>query len=442
MEVGALKVFRVSSREPDANPFDRQELIPWWDQERVRRARVMVAGAGAIGNEALKNLALLGFAHIFVVDCDSVSGSNLSRSVLFRREDVGAHKARVAAARTRALCLAEDPRVEWFHGDLVWELGTGVFRMMDVVLGCLDNAETRFAVNRQCWLAGTPWVDAGIYELAGGVSVFLPGRPPCYECGAAREQFGEARLRYSCDGYRRSSGEQGRVPTVQVAAALAAAIQVQEAVKLVCGQPSASGKKVYFHGAADEYRLLRHTANPACRAHATYPEVVTTDMSGETRVGDFLEFVSRPEHSGAGAVLDFRGDRVFVVSAPCSRCGGRVELLRPKFMILESELVCRGCRRERVARGGGRKRAPEGEVAPPVFSLEATGRDILDLPLRRLGVPALHVLAVYDRHDSYRYYELSGDAGRLLPTWAGAEANGHGLRALDEGRGGHPYAGR
>ncbi len=418
-----MKFVSVSSREPDANPFDRQELIPWWDQERVRRARVMVAGAGAIGNEALKNLALLGFAHIFVVDCDAVSDSNLSRSLLFRREDVGAHKAQTAAARTRALCLAEDPRVEWFHGDIVWELGTGVFRMMDVVLGCLDNAETRFAVNRQCWLAGTPWVDAGIHEMAGGVSVFLPGRPPCYECGSSREQFRESRLRYSCDGYRRSSGEQERIPTVQVAAALAAAIQVQEVVKLICGQPSTPGKKVYFHGAADEYQLLKHTANPSCRAHATYPEIVRTDMSSETRVGDFLEFVSRPEHSGAGAVLDFRGDRVFVVSAPCSHCGRQAELLRPKFIIFERELVCPGCRRKRAARGAGRTRVLGGEVAPPVFSLEATGRNLLNLPLRRLGVPPLHVLAVYDRHDSYDYYELSGDTARLFPTWSSTEAN-------------------
>jgi molybdopterin/thiamine biosynthesis adenylyltransferase len=428
LEVNSLKVFRVGGLGPDADPFDRQGLIPWWDQERVRRARVMVAGAGAVGNETLKNLALLGFTHIFVVDCDLVSGSNLGRSVLFRRGDVGKKKAQVAAARTRALSPTEGPRVEWFHGDLVWELGTGVFRAMDVVLGCLDNAETRFAVNRQCWLAGTPWIDAGIYELAGGVSVFLPGRPPCYECGAAREQVTAARIRYSCDGYRRSSGEQGRVPTTQVAAALAAAIQVQEAVKLVCGRPAAAGKKVYFHGGADEYGLLKHTANPACRAHASYPEVVGTEMRGETRLGDFLEFVSRPEHSGLGAALDFRGDRVFVVSAPCSHCGSQVELLRPKFMIFEGDVVCRVCRRGAGARAGKSLRPPWTEIAPSVFSLEATGRAILDLPLRRLGVPPLHVLAVYGRGGSYRYYELSGDARTLFPTWDGAGADGRRVR--------------
>lgn len=425
LEVNALKMFCASGRGPDADPFDRQGLIPWWDQERVRRARVMVAGAGAIGNEALKNLALLGFTNIFVVDGDFVSGSNLSRSVLFRRDDVGAKKAQVAAARTRALSPAEESRVEWFHGDLVWELGTGVFRAMDVVLGCLDNAETRFAVNRQCWLAGTPWIDAGIYELAGGVSVFLPGRPPCYECCAAREQFTAARLRYSCDGYRRSSGEQGRVPTTQVAAALAAAIQVQEAVKLVCGRTTAAGKKVYFHGAADEYGLLKHTANTACRAHASYPEVVGTQMSSETRLGDFLEYVSRPDHSASGAALDLRGDRVFVVSAPCSRCGRQVGLQRPKFMIFEREVVCRACRRGARARAGKSRRPPGTEIAPCVFSLEATGRAILDLPLRRLGVPPLHVLAVCGRGGSYRYYELSGDARTLFPTWDGAGKDGH-----------------
>ena len=135
--------------DPDANPFDRQNRIEWWSQEKIHNAKVMVVGAGAIGNETLKNLALLGFANLFVVDFDTVSTSNLSRTVLFRKTDVGQKKAVIAAERVRELCLVEDARIDWFHGDLVWELGTGLYREMDLVLGCLDNVETRFAVNKK-----------------------------------------------------------------------------------------------------------------------------------------------------------------------------------------------------------------------------------------------------------------------------------------------------
>ena len=60
------------------NQFDRQQRIDWWSQEKLEKAKVMVVGAGAIGNETLKNLALLGIGNIFIVDFDTISTSNLS----------------------------------------------------------------------------------------------------------------------------------------------------------------------------------------------------------------------------------------------------------------------------------------------------------------------------------------------------------------------------
>src|SRR5437588_11469685 len=83
----------------DDDRYGRLRLIPWWRQDRLAAARILVVGAGALGNEVLKNLALLGVGTVYVIDRDVVETSNLSRSVLFRAEDGGRPKAEGAARR-------------------------------------------------------------------------------------------------------------------------------------------------------------------------------------------------------------------------------------------------------------------------------------------------------------------------------------------------------
>ena len=79
--------------------YARQRLISWWEQDRLAAARVLVIGAGALGNEILKLLALSGVGHIMIYDMDRIEVSNLSRTVLFKESDAGAFKAEVAAQR-------------------------------------------------------------------------------------------------------------------------------------------------------------------------------------------------------------------------------------------------------------------------------------------------------------------------------------------------------
>ena len=102
--------------------YHRLKLIPWWDQQRLRDSKVMVVGAGALGNEILKNLALLGVGHILVCDFDHVEPSNLSRSVLFRPNDTGQSKSQIAAERTHE--LNSDVQAAWLHGDVGSGSGT------------------------------------------------------------------------------------------------------------------------------------------------------------------------------------------------------------------------------------------------------------------------------------------------------------------------------
>jgi len=87
--------------------YARHDLIDWFSQEELAELKVIVIGAGAVGNEVIKNLALLGVGETSIFDFDQIEQHNLTRSVLFREGDIGQAKADVAAARAREL----DPNI-------------------------------------------------------------------------------------------------------------------------------------------------------------------------------------------------------------------------------------------------------------------------------------------------------------------------------------------
>ena len=160
--------------------FERFSRICWWEQDRLRRARLLVVGAGALGNEVIKNLCLLGVGHLAIADMDRVEESNLSRSVLFREEDEGRPKAEAAAEASRRLYPAID--VLPLVGNVLGDVGLGWFRWADVVVGALDNREARLFVNSSCATLARPWIDGGIEVLNGIVRGFAPPQTACYEC--------------------------------------------------------------------------------------------------------------------------------------------------------------------------------------------------------------------------------------------------------------------
>src|SRR4051812_5987541 len=275
-------VLRISQSElpqEASGRFDRFKLIGWWDQPRLSRARVLVIGAGALGNEIIKNLALLGIGNLLVADKDRIENSNLSRSVLYRESDTGELKATVAARSAKE--IYPQINVAYFNGDIVHDLGLGVFRWADVVIGGLDNREARLAINRSCWKVNRPWIDGAIEQIQGVARVFIPDGP-CYECTMSQRDWQLLQMRRSCNLLTREEMERGKTPTTPTISSIIAGVQCQEAVKLIHGMDTIGGRGWVFQGLSTDSYQTEYQRKATCYSHDTLDEIVSLDTSVET----------------------------------------------------------------------------------------------------------------------------------------------------------------
>jgi adenylyltransferase/sulfurtransferase len=382
----------------DHSRYDRFQLISWWSQEKLRAAKVIVVGAGALGNEVLKNLALLGVGNIFVIDFDAIENSNLSRSVLYRAADMGKPKAVVAAERVRD--LNPDVKVAAHPGNVITDLGLGLFADADVVIGCLDNREARLWVNRSCWKVGTPWVDGGIQEISGVCKVFVPPDSACYECGMTENDYKLINLRYSCPLLRREDLLEGKVPTAPTISGIIAGMQTQEALKLIHGMPVAAGKAMVFNGFANSLYTTAYQRKDDCLSHETYPEPVRLSLDNSAMAETVfrnVEMLGAFERSDHGMVLEL--DRDLVTELVCEHCKTREEVYRPQQAVGMKQADCPKC---------GKLRKPVMLSAVEDGSWEAGRR------LSELGVPPYDVVRVRCG-EQVGVFLLADDGPRVWP---------------------------
>ena len=280
---------RITSEQlaaPRDDRFHRFSLIGWWDQQKLRAAKVLVIGAGALGNEIVKNLALLGVGNILIADMDRIENSNLSRSVLYRASDNGKYKAEVAAKAARE--IYPDLRSHAFVGNVVHDLGLGVFRWADVVLGGLDNREARLSINRACWKTNRTWIDGAIEQIAGTARVFAPDGP-CYECTMSETDWKLLQMRRSCNLLSRPEMETGKTPTTPTISSIIAGVQCQEAVKILHGIGTMQGRGIVFDGLSTDAYPVEYQRKPDCYSHETLEQIIALDASaGSITARDLL----------------------------------------------------------------------------------------------------------------------------------------------------------
>ena len=372
------------------------DLLSWWKKEVVQNASVLVVGAGAIGNEVLKNLALMGVGTIYVIDLDTIEYSNLSRSILFRESDAkkGLYKAEVVVKRLQEInstitCI---PIV----GNIGYDVGLGIIKKVDVVIGCLDNRLARLLTNRLCFKVGTPWIDAGIQNLSGQVKLYHR-EGNCYECNLDDSETEELQRRLGCPDLAKTDIKHGRVPTTPISSSIVAAIQVQEALKLIHGYTDESlGNRMFTYEGmyldADFYEF--GIKNEDCFSHDFIENVIEDHtITINTTVSDVIAYLEKRFGTSDICILLERNPFVsklvnienqqFEVATPLSKLPEYIKAHKLRTYVGERLLIPQNGRIERLE-----KNSP-----------------LHDKTLQEIGIPIQDILKI-EVGDDFKYIEI------------------------------------
>lgn len=210
--------------------YSRQELFAGLGREgqgRIRAARVLVVGCGALGSTLAETMARAGVGALDVVDRDYVEETNLQRQSLFDEEDAACGLPKAVAAEARLRRINSGVRVRGIVADVTAGNVAGLLAEADLLLDGTDNFETRFLLNDACLRARKPWVYGACVAAHGLALAIRPGRSPCLRCvlGGPPDPASLA----TCD----TAG------VIAPIAQVIAGIQAGEALKLLAGREEA-----------------------------------------------------------------------------------------------------------------------------------------------------------------------------------------------------------
>ena len=216
-------------------------------QQALKRARVLIVGAGGVGSPAALYLAAAGVGTLGLIDDDVVGLSNLQRQIAFSTAEVG--RSKVEAAEQRLEGLNPHVSVETFAERLTLDNAAARVGAFDIVLDGTDDFQTRLWVNAACVAAGKPLVSGALGRWNGQVGVFA-GRP-CYQC-LTPEIPPDAE---TCS----------RVGVVGALAGVIGSMAALEVIKLITGAGEAlTGRLLLYDGLAGTARTVRVGSDPHC----------------------------------------------------------------------------------------------------------------------------------------------------------------------------------
>ncbi len=238
--------------DQDALRYNRQILIKDFGiegQEKLKKSRILIAGAGGLGSAAAFYLAAAGIGFLRIVDKDQVELSNLNRQILHWEKDIGRLKVESAREKLSGLNpgIEVEVRAEVINEETLPELMAGC----DLVLDGLDNFPTRYLINQQILSQRIPFIYGGILGLMGMATVIQPGQTPCLKC-----LFPQA-------------PPPQKFPVLGTTPGIIGLIEANEAIKYLVGIGKLlTGRLLVYNGLEMRFSEVQIEPNPECSACA------------------------------------------------------------------------------------------------------------------------------------------------------------------------------
>jgi adenylyltransferase/sulfurtransferase len=242
----------LSTREKER--YRRQMMIFGEEgQKRLKKARILIAGAGGLGSPVALYLAAAGVGHIRLIDHDRVERSNLNRQILHWEEDIG--KAKIVSAEEKLRSMNPDIRIEAVQVMLTPDNLGDYAGGMDGIVDALDNYPARYLLNRTALSLRIPLFHGAIWGMDGQATTIVPGKTVCLRCIFPHPP------------------PAGEFPVLGIAPGIIGLIQANEVVKYLTGCGSLlENRLLLWNGSCSVLEEVSVAPNPRCTDCGT-PEV-------------------------------------------------------------------------------------------------------------------------------------------------------------------------
>lgn len=371
--------------------FARQNLVLNQETgEKIKITKILVIGAGAGGNELLKNLALMGFGNFTIVDFDPIEASNLSRTTLFSKNDIGKSKAEIAATALKQISLHESPNIQGLNAK-IQDIGKQIFFDHDIIICCVDTMDARAYINDWCVLLKKPLFEMGFEKFTVQIS-FFPNELTTDACLREVIGFGDfAGTRQSCSKLKIIDTNLVHIPTIQVAAALAGVLTATEIIMYLKGESRLKNKVLQY--AADYHRILEieYPQSDKCHLHENINcEVFQSNLNHKTNsFGDLLSELNIKFNS------DFyiNWHEEFVYSMVCESCGTEMIIKKYKSEIFDTERWCPECLKKGFYNENEGVKA-KWNINKELFLTNPNHKFFLELPMSDFGLKDNDIIVV------------------------------------------------